>query len=64
MKITMDRSGRILIPKALRVRAALHPGQPLSINARDGMIVIEPENQAVRLKQSGSFLVAEPSTSR
>lgn len=24
------------------------------------MIVIEPENQAVRLKQSGSFLVAEP----
>lgn len=61
MKITMDGSGRIVIPKALRERACLMPGQPLKIEVRNGTITIEPEPLTLALEQKGSFLVACPS---
>lgn len=60
MKITMDGAGRIVIPKALRERARLVPGQPLRIEVYNGAITIEPEPLTLTLEQQGSFLVACP----
>ena len=38
MSITIDRAGRIVVPKALRERFGLHPGTELEIEAEaDGL---------------------------
>jgi AbrB family looped-hinge helix DNA binding protein len=38
MNITIDRAGRIVVPKALRDRFGLHPGAELEIEAQaDGL---------------------------
>ena len=56
---TMDKAGRIVIPKTIRSRAGLRAGAPLEIRLRAGRIEIEPAPRAVELKSRGGFLVAE-----
>lgn len=60
MKIAMDRAGRVVVPKPIRVAAGLTPGQELRVEFRDGAIVIEPAPRAVKLVRRGSLLVAVP----
>ena len=60
MKTTMDRAGRLVIPRDVRREAGLQPGMPLEVRCREGRIEIEPAPLPVRLVRKGRLLVAEP----
>jgi len=57
---TIDRAGRIVIPKSMRAQAALEPGTRLQIRLRDDVVEVEPAPRAVEIRRRGSILVAEP----
>ena len=57
--ITMDRQGRVVIPKAIREEAGIAPGTPLSVVVRDGRIEISPVYPEVRLVTRDGWTVAE-----
>ncbi len=59
MIATMDKAGRIVIPKAIRTRAGLEAGVPLEIRVRDGRVEIEPAPRRIELKEHGPLLIAE-----
>ena len=42
METTIDKAGRLVIPKAVREQAGLSPGTRLEISYRDGKVEIEP----------------------
>jgi len=58
MKSTIDRAGRVVIPKAIREAAGLQPGSSLEIEYRDGRVEIERKSPKVRLVRKGAVLVA------
>lgn len=60
MKTTMDRAGRLVIPKEIRREAKLAPGEPLEVRWHEGRIEIEPAPADVRLQRRGRLLVAMP----
>lgn len=60
MITTMDRAGRLVIPREVRREAAVEPGTPLDVRWRDGLIEIEPQPAAVTLGRKGRLLVATP----
>ena len=59
MKTTIDKAGRIVVPKALRDELSLTPGQELEIRAVDGRLEIEtpPTNMWLERDENG-YLVA------
>jgi len=59
MKTTIDRAGRIVVPKPLRDELSLRGGQEVDISVRDGRIEIEPVTAPMRLVQREGVLVAE-----
>lgn len=59
MKTTIDRAGRVVVPKPLRAELGLHGGEELDISVRDGRIEIEPVSETMRLVKRGGFLAAE-----
>ena len=59
MIATMDKAGRIVIPKAIRTQAGLRAGVPLEIRVRGGCVEIEPAPRPIQLTARGSFLVAD-----
>jgi AbrB family looped-hinge helix DNA binding protein len=58
MRVEIDRTGRLTIPKAIRDKAGLVPGTPLKFWIEDGVVMIAPDYPPVRLEQRGRFLVA------
>ena len=56
MKTTIDRAGRLVVPKAVREAAGLQPGVELNIDYQNGAIFIEPVSK-VKLVRKGSLLV-------
>lgn len=60
MRTTIDKSGRILVPKAIRQAARLTPGVPLEIRLRGDVIEIEPAYRDVEIVRRGRFYVAVP----
>lgn len=60
MQVTIDTAGRLVLPKAIREEAGLHPGMPLDISYRDGRIEIEPAPREVRIVRKGLVAVAVP----
>jgi AbrB family looped-hinge helix DNA binding protein len=62
MRTAIDRAGRVIVPKALRDALGLEPGRELEIQARDGMLVIEPVPTEIRLIKRGKTIVAKPKT--
>lgn len=60
MKTTIDRAGRLVIPKALRQRLGLEGGEELEVRERDGRIEIEPAATAMRLVDRDGASVAVP----
>jgi len=60
MKSTIDLSGRLVIPKAIREVAGLEPGAPLEVRWREGVVEIEPAPLPVKITKQGRFLVAVP----
>ena len=59
MTVTIDRSGRLVVPKAIREEAGIEAGEPLRISVRDGRIEIVPEYVEVRIVERHGFRVAE-----
>jgi AbrB family looped-hinge helix DNA binding protein len=59
MKTTIDRAGRVVIPKAIRDRAGLVPGAELEIHLDNGRVEISPQAPQGRLVREGSYLVWE-----
>ncbi|MFN2386477.1 MAG: AbrB/MazE/SpoVT family DNA-binding domain-containing protein [Thermoanaerobaculia bacterium] len=60
MKITIDRAGRLVVPKPIRQAAGITPGAVLTIRVREGRIEIEPAPLEVRLVKRGRLTVLEP----
>ena len=60
MKTTIDRAGRLVVPKPIRDAAGLAAGAELEIRVSDGRIEIEPAALEVRLVRRGSLTVAVP----
>ena len=58
MQATIDRAGRLVIPKEIRERAGLKPGLKLEVEYRDGKVEIEPVRKRIKLVRKGSLLVA------
>lgn len=59
MRTTIDRAGRLVVPKALRLAARLLPGSEVEVRlAEGGRIEIEPAPAQVRLEKRGSLVVA------
>ena len=62
MTSTIDRAGRIVIPKAIRDAARLEPGARVRFRVVSGRVQIEPVPLEVTLEQRGSLVVAVPGT--
>lgn len=60
MRSTIDRAGRLVIPKPLRDRLGLVGGEQVEIIERDGRIEVEPTPTEVALVRREGVLVAVP----
>lgn len=60
MRSTIDRAGRVVIPKTLRESAGIEPGSELEIEYRDGKLEIEAVRPPVKLVRKSGVLVAIP----
>jgi AbrB family looped-hinge helix DNA binding protein len=58
MRTTIDRAGRIVIPRAIRETLGLQGGEAVEIVERDGRIEIDLPSADVRLEKRGRGLVA------
>jgi AbrB family looped-hinge helix DNA binding protein len=57
MQVTIDKAGRLVIPKKVREKAHIKPGMKLDIRVDNGVIEIEPAPVPVKLVRDGRFLV-------
>jgi AbrB family looped-hinge helix DNA binding protein len=57
MQLTLDRFGRVLLPKALRNDLGLTPGMPLSVEAGADRIVLTPVHEGSALVRKNGVLV-------
>jgi AbrB family looped-hinge helix DNA binding protein len=57
--ITIDRVGRLVIPKEIRDEAGIEPGMVLEVRCREGRIEIEPRRRPIRIVKKGRLQVAE-----
>ena len=60
MRTTIDPTGRVVIPKAMRERLGLTGNQDIEIRERDGAIEIEPAATPMTLKRRKGQVVAVP----
>jgi AbrB family looped-hinge helix DNA binding protein len=58
MRTTIDRAGRIVIPRAIRETLGLRGGETVEVIERDGHIEIDLPVSDIRLEQRGRGLVA------
>jgi len=60
MRTTIDRAGRVVVPKALRDSLGLSEGSELEIDLVDGRLLIEPRPVAKRVvrRKGGAVLAA------
>lgn len=58
MKTSIDKAGRVIIPKTLRLKAELKPGTELDVRYENGRIVLEPSEGRIRIVKRGRFYVA------
>lgn len=63
MRTTIDRAGRVVIPKALRDELGLGEGGVIVVTARDGRIEIEPASVGMRVVTTEWGPVIEPDVS-
>ncbi len=59
IRTAIDRSGRLVVPKALRDELGIVPGTPLRLRVRDGRLEIEPVYAAIRTVERDGLQVAE-----
>ena len=61
MNATIDKAGRLVVPKAIREAAQLEPGTEVRLRVVSGHVEIEPVPLAVTLERRGRHVVAVPS---
>ena len=64
MDATIDRAGRLIVPKPVCEAARLHPGTQVRFRVADGRVEIEPVPMTVTLERSASLVVAVPTEGR
>lgn len=57
METTLDRFGRIVIPKQIRDDLGLAPGAVLKVEERDEGILLKPVEEAASFVREGTVLV-------
>ncbi|MEK6742842.1 MAG: AbrB/MazE/SpoVT family DNA-binding domain-containing protein [Nitrospirota bacterium] len=57
MRATIDRCGRIAVPKKIRERLGIKPGVVLKIHEYQDHIVMRPEQDELPLKRKEGLLV-------
>ena len=62
MQATIDGRGRLVLPKAVRDAAHLHPGTRVQFQVRGDRVEIEPVPMEVRFERSGPLIVAVAQT--
>lgn len=60
MRTTIDRAGRIVVPKPIREQLGLHDGGLVEITEPDGVIEIVPLGVPVRIMETAEGGVAQP----
>ncbi|MGH9051820.1 MAG: AbrB/MazE/SpoVT family DNA-binding domain-containing protein [Acidimicrobiia bacterium] len=60
MRTTIDKAGRLVIPKPIRERLGLKGGEDLEVVERDGQIEIRPAPTPMWLVEAESGPVAVP----
>jgi len=58
MIVSIDRVGRLVIPKEIREAAGIEAGMPLEVTCREGRIEIAPRRRPVRIEKKGMLQVA------
>jgi AbrB family looped-hinge helix DNA binding protein len=56
--VSIDRVGRLVIPKEIRDAAGIEAGMPLEVTCREGRIEIAPRRRPVRIEKKGRLQVA------
>lgn len=56
--VTIDRVGRLVIPKEIRDEAGIEAGTPLEVTCRDGRIEIAARRRPVRIEKKGRLQIA------
>ena len=49
MRVTIDKAGRIVVPKAMRDELGLTPDTPLDVDVVDGRIELSPPESSARI---------------
>ena len=57
VETTMDRAGRVAIPKAIRDAAGLRPGAAVTVTLVDGKVELAPASREVKAVKRGNGLV-------
>ena len=60
MNATIDKAGRMVVPKAIRTAARLEPGTEISFRLVSGRIEMEAAPLTVSLERRGHLVVAVP----
>lgn len=60
MRSSIDRLGRVVVPKPIRDRLRLQGGETLDVEERDGVIELRPAPTAVQVVDTPQGPVAEP----
>lgn len=60
MRSSIDRAGRVVVPKPIRDALRLRGGEPLEIEERDGVIEIRPAAAEVEIVETPEGPVARP----
>ena len=64
MNTTIDKAGRLVVPKSVREASGLRPGTRVRFRVRTGRIEIEPVPLDVSLEPRASVVVAVPREGR
>ena len=62
MDATIDRAGRLVVPKVIREAAHLHPGTRVRFRVLDGCVAIEPVPMEITFRRSATSLIAVAKT--
>jgi AbrB family looped-hinge helix DNA binding protein len=63
MKVSLDRAGRVVVPKPLRDALGIAPGMPLEIDVVDGHLELAPPDAPATIVQGpGGPVVAATGT--
>ncbi len=63
MKTTLDRFGRVVVPKDIRDRLGLRPGAEIEIDEKDNEVVLKPvENEPALMVKEGVLVYSGVAT--